>query len=62
MKRRFTVAFGVALFAWTTAAFTQQYGWEPQISGTNNCLEAVTFVDANHGWAVGGNKGMLWQK
>jgi len=43
------------------AAFAQQFAWEPQTSGTTSALEAVTFVNPNQGWIVGGNKGVPWQ-
>ncbi|MBN2091255.1 T9SS type A sorting domain-containing protein [candidate division KSB1 bacterium] len=52
----------VIMLAWAVSLSAQQFGWESQISGTLNTLEAIDFVDANHGWAVGGNKGLLWQK
>ncbi len=29
--------------------------WNPEPSGTNSTLVGVSFVDQNHGWAVGGN-------
>ena len=51
------------LFLFTTCpAQAQQYAWQPQAGGTNASLEAVTFVDAETGWAVGGAKGNDWER
>ena len=34
-------------------------GWSPETSGTSNHLNGVSFVDADHGWAVGVNGTIL---
>ncbi len=55
------VAFGDAASVWAvgnggTILHSSDAGltWQPQASGTTESLASVDFVDASHGWAVGG--------
>ena len=39
----------------TLQGSAQQFTWTPQVSGTSQWLNDITFKDRNHGWAVGTN-------
>ncbi|RJP72556.1 MAG: hypothetical protein C4539_03400, partial [Ignavibacteriales bacterium] len=39
--------------------FSQQYGWEEKVSGTNSSLEEIKFINSTTGWIV---KGSLWEQ
>ncbi len=50
MKRRLLILCGVVLFLATTGVAQD---WIQKTSGTTATLEAVWFIDQQHGWAVG---------
>jgi len=59
MKDRMVVIWLIGIVVFTSGQDIFAKGWEYQKSGVHSDLTAVSFVDSEHGWAVGENGTVL---